>query len=153
MGVFPAHRLGLSPDLCASCCCFSLLPSKDCSIMLCTVSSPSLSQLRPSPSSDVWFLWLAALLHVAPFTPPCWGGQGLASILCQCKHCCTGQNRLELLCILISAGAARKIITKVWVAVAAKVLTMGMHNSTLCYYVSHHILLSEKCPVTDVNTL
>lgn len=134
-------------------CCFSLLPSKSCSAMICTVSSPSLSWQCPSPPfGPSWPLVpingcsaLCCSLHSLV---------GWVSVSYQWEHCCTGRDRWELLSALSSLRAAPEIIANVWVVLTAKVLTMGGHSSPSYYRMSNRVIwLSEQCSVPCVNTL
>lgn len=134
-------------------CCFSLLPSKSCSAMICTVCSPSLSWQCSSPSfGPSWPLFpingcsaLCCSLHSLV---------GWVSVSYQWEHFCTGHDRWELLSALSSLRAAPEITANVWVVLTAKVLTMGEHSSPSYYRMSNRdIWLSEQCSVPYVNTL
>lgn len=131
-------------------CCFFLLPSKSCSAMICTVSFPSLSWQWPSPSSDLWFLLMAALLCVALSTP-WWNGWvfptsgSIAALDVTGGSCSVPWAHLELL---------SEIIANVWVVLTAKVLTIREHSSPSYYHMSNRdIWLSGQCSVLCINTL
>lgn len=120
-------------------CCFSLLPSKSCSTMISTVSSPSRTWQSPSPSfGPSWPLVpingcsaLCCSLH------SCWGGWVFPTSGSIAALDVTGGSALS------SLRAASEIKANVWVVLTAKVLTMGEYSSHSYCMCNQDIWLSE----------